>query len=725
MTNELTFFSSLTDKEPKLVSWEHVAALIRSNQLQKLCSDYRALLPLYRQAADNGDKERERQLKAQLSRIKQQLPAIMPQAMVEGGKAADNITKFMPYMIVDLDHIPPERMEEVEAIVKQSDYARLAYRTISGHGLRAIIKVEGEVTKENFSDAWLSANEFVKELTGIDFDTQCGNVNRISGLGCDPCAYFRPFPKALKIKQHKHAEQKRGKRPACDKAGAVARQLVDGEGIAFEEGNRNNYVSRVIYWMNRFGIDAEKTRKWAEGEFSDYDAANGHPIAGIVKAVFGKHSDEHNTCRPSAFAATGDSRTRKSTIMEVEAFLTSRYSFRRNLLSQQVEYSMINQNENIKELKDESSSAQLSKLQPSTSNMLTDAVENSLWIELQRAGLNTDMQTLHAYLTSNCIEQYHPVRSYLDSLPEWDGHDHIANLLGMVHCRDCTPEKFDFYVRRWLVAMVAATLDDDVVNHQIFVLLGRQGTYKTSFMNNLLPPELRQYFCIKTNSQRMTKDDAFALTENILIDMEEIDSMGRLEVNQLKAMASQPFVKDRPAYGRSKVRLPHRASFCATGNNLLFLTDDTGNRRWIVFEVEHIDNPWTASINYAGVYSQIRHLIQTGFRYWLDSNEIAELNDRNRAYETPNLARELISTRYRKPLADEKVVYLTASDIVARFGGQVRLSAVQVGKALQDMGIEQQRTHHGRFWKLFERPAADIGHVVPDGVEQPRHDLPF
>ena len=65
-------------------------------------------------------------------------------------------------------------------------------------------------------------------------------------------------------------------------------------------------------------------------------------------------------------------------------------------------------------------------------------------------------------------------------MPEWDGYDHIADLLRMVHCSDCTPEKFDFYVRRWLVTMVAATIDDEVVNHQIFVLLGSQGTYMTS-----------------------------------------------------------------------------------------------------------------------------------------------------------------------------------------------------------------------------------------------------
>ena len=80
---------------------------------------------------------------------------------------------------------------------------------------------------------------------------------------------------------------------------------------------------------------------------------------------------------------------------------------------------------------------------------------------------------------------------------------------------------------------------------------------------------------------------------------------------------------------------------------------------------------------------------------------------------------------YRKPGENEKPVYLTASDIVARFGGQVRLSPVQVGKALQDMGIEQYRTKHGRFWKLFERPASDIGNIVPEDIDLPKSDMPF
>ena len=418
MTNELTFFSSLTDKEPKLMSWESVATIIRGDQLQKLCSEYQSTLAVYEQAKAAGDKERERHLKSQLAHIKQQCPAIMPQAMVEGGRSANDITRFMPYMIVDLDHLPADKMAAVADTVKKSEYAHLAYRTISGHGLRVIVKMDGDVTKDNFKDAWLSANEKIKEITGVEYDNQCGNVNRLCGLAHDPKAVYRPLSKALKIKSFKTPKQKAGRRPSSFKAGATARSLVEGEGVEYVEGNRNRYVSRAIYWMNRFGISEEKTLKWALEEFDEYDAANGYPVAGIVKSIYGKHSGEHNTCRPSAFNT--ESRTSKATIMEVEAFLTARYRFRRNILSQQVEYT---------------------SLIPHTSFLipLTDAAENTLWIDMQRAGLNTDMQTLHAYLTSNYVEEFHPVKHYLESLPEWDGHDHIADLLGMVHCRDCPP----------------------------------------------------------------------------------------------------------------------------------------------------------------------------------------------------------------------------------------------------------------------------------------------
>ena len=55
--------------------------------------------------------------------------------------------------------------------------------------------------------------------------------------------------------------------------------------------------------------------------------------------------------------------------------------------------------------------------------------------------------------------------------------------------------------------------------------------------------------------------------------------------------------------------------------------------------------------------------------------------------------------------------------IVARFGGAVRLNAIQVGKALQDLGVEVIRRHSSRFWVVKERPASDIGRFLPEPDE--------
>ncbi len=71
---------------------------------------------------------------------------------------------------------------------------------------------------------------------------------------------------------------------------------------------------------------------------------------------------------------------------------------------------------------------------------------------------------------------------------------------------------------------------------------------------------------------------------------------------------------------------------------------------------------------------------------------------------------------YRKPTALEKARYVTASMIVARFGGSIRLSAVQVGKALKDLGFEQVHTRNGRFWLVVERSQDEINHILPESV---------
>ena len=270
--------------------------------------------------------------------------------------------------------------------------------------------------------------------------------------------------------------------------------------------------------------------------------------------------------------------------------------------------------------------------------------------------------------------------------------------------------------------MVASVLDDKVVNHLILTFIGEQGTYKSSFMLNILPPHLRNYYATKNNSYQLNKDDYLMLAENIIISLEEIDSMTTKEINQLKAFATMPQVKERPPYGRHKVLMPRVASLCATGNNLTFLTDQTGNRRWLPFHVERIDNPWTADIPYEGMYAQAYALVKAGEQYWLSDKQIKELNERNKQFLTPDPATEMIVTYFTIPRTESETKYMTASKIAAKFAPRLNISSTRIGIAMANLGFEQVRTKKGRFWKVADRPEKEIDSRLPGEEPEP---LPF
>ena len=713
--NEVNYFSSLRDKEPKLVAWETVATEIRSDRLAEVCRQYRALLPHYDKAVEEGDNDKAAAFKSKLTALKTQLPAIMPQVRLSGGRTADCITGYERYMIVDIDHIPADVFDMTVKMVRDDLHSRLTYITISGRGLRVIAEVEGEVTNENFRDAWLSVNDYYKKLTSLDYDTQCGNNTRVCGLAHDPKAVFRPCPKRIKIVRHetKAKTKKRvGRPPKVERIEDRVMEMVEADGAEYIDGRHNDYITRCLHLMNRYGVPKKKCLEWAVEQFDDYNATHRRSLQNIVKSIYTKYSDDH---------ATLSSGTGKASVKQVEKYVANHYDLRRNLLSYQLEYRKLKVEEG--RLKVEDAHAQQFNIQYSIFKAIDDHFVNSLWRQMQNDGVMTDLQTINTILGSNFVTDYHPFRSWLDGLKPWDGAtDYIRQFFSMVHCKDTSEEEFHFYTRCWFLAMVASVLDDKVVNHQILTFIGEQGTYKSSFMLNILPPHLRNYFATKNNSYQLDKDDYLMLAENIIISLEEIDSMTMKEINQLKAFTTMPQVKERPPYGRHKVLMPRVASLCATGNNLTFLTDQTGNRRWLPFHVESIDNPWTTDIPYEEMYAQAYALIEAGEQYWLNDKQIKELNERNKQFLTPDPATEMIVTYFTIPRTESETKYMTASKIAAKFAPRLTISATKIGIALANLGYEQMRNKNGRFWKVADRPEKEIDSRMPGEEPEP---LPF
>lgn len=695
-------FASLRATTPVSTSWEAIIDELKGTRHETQTRLYRQTIARLQQAEQDGDEQLLQKLKVEKERIKQYQPAFVASTSLVGGRSTAHVTGYSGFIMVDIDGIPSGQFAETLNRVKGDPHTFLAHTTISGSGIRVFVRMKETITKQNFPLAWKHVNEHYAQLAGIEYDLKCKNATRMSVICHDPDTFYHPdalrFPlPEEKTGKHTAKAEKRGRKPSIQRAVPTVRRLVEQEGIAYEAHSHNDYICRCLYWMNRFGIPEQEATAWALETFADYDAASIRSTAKSCYALTAEYATQK--LRQFERAASGETRNRSyASVEEMEHFIGGYMEIRRNRLTQQGEV----------------------RLQGSEEwQRMTDTIENSLWRAMQKEGVNADLSRLRTLLTSDFVPEYHPLADYLNALPPWNGADDpIGKLAAMVHTTDNSPEKFASYFRRWLVGMLAGALDERTVNHVIFVLIGRQGSYKTSFMQNLLPPSLRRYFTTKTNSQRLGKDDLLTLSEFLLVNFEEIDTMRPAELNQLKAMTTALYIDERLPYGRNKVRLPHVASFCATGNNPLFLTDDTGNRRWLVFEVADIDNPWEHPIDHDAVYAQAKALLDNGFRYWFQGEEIDELNRRNRRFETPNPARELILAFYRKPYGLERGRYITASQIVARFGNSIRLTTGQVGRILKDLGFARLHTRNGNFWLVVERTTDEIATILPEAQEE-------
>ena len=344
---------------------------------------------------------------------------------------------------------------------------------------------------------------------------------------------------------------------------------------------------------------------------------------------------------------------------------------------------------------------------------INDRIENTLWKELSKEK-PVRMRDLQYVIGSDYVPAYHPFRFYLEHLLPWteEQGDNIMELSLSVNVKGDSDEQFLFaeYLKKWLVAMVASWMDDRVVNNVMLVLIGPQGAYKTTWFAHLLPPQLREYFYTKTNSGMVSKDDLLALSQYGLMCWEELDSMQLKELNKLKAVMTMPSINERAAYAHYHENRPHLASFCGTGNNVQFLSDPTGTRRWLPFEVENIDSPMSSPFNYEGIYSQAYALYRQGFRYWFDRNEILRLSQHNQQFETARSEHELIDEYFRQPVGIEGGEYLPASVILQLVGGtnMKDINATKLGRALTAMGFESKMTRGIRRYRVVRRSTSEM-----------------
>ena len=385
--------------------------------------------------------------------------------------------------------------------------------------------------------------------------------------------------------------------------------------------------------------------------------------------------------------------------LAVEQFLSDNYQFRRNVLNGKVEYSAVN--------------AEQTDSQPVwrtlTPEAMNSIVRKAKAEEITKNSPKTDIQEV---IYSDATPAHDPISEFLTHLPQWDGQNHLAKLFSRLP--SISSEQMDFLVI-WFRSAVAHWLQKDRLhaNETVPTLIGAQGCGKSTFIARLLPPNLQEYYLDHLNlSNKFDKE--MALTNNLLVNLDELDAIRPSQQAALKQTLSKIKVNGRTIYGSSQQDRPRYASFVATTNNPHPLSDVTGSRRFICIEIpqgQFIDN--TGEIDYEQLYAQLVYEVnELKAPYWFSNEQVERIQQLNLNYTDEKDIAEIVEACFRKPNEGEKVKAMNTKQMIELIRREYpsvksdQSTKIHLGYAMKDLGFEHTERGHVKFYNVVPLKAA-------------------
>ena len=311
-----------------------------------------------------------------------------------------------------------------------------------------------------------------------------------------------------------------------------------------------------------------------------------------------------------------------SLMQEVTAFLTSRYRFRFNVLTEETEVANIANNI------------------PDTHLRYAKVDErwmNTLSMEAIETGIDCWDRDIQRFVRSRRISEYHPFTAYFEQLPEWDGTDRVSALARRVSDNPVWVNGF----HRWMLGLSAQWMQfrSDANNtnransinraNSVAPLLvsSRQGLGKSTFCRLLMPDALKAYYTESYDLSSPASAEA-KLAAYGLINLDEFDKLSASKMPLLKNLMQASALNIRKAYKRSASALPRIASFIGTSNREDLLVDRTGSRRFLCVSLEHAIDCVTP-VEHEQLYAQLKAELLSGERSWFNKEEEQAIQQHN------------------------------------------------------------------------------------------------
>ena len=598
-----------------------------------------------------GIKEKIEQLrsendKTQKEKIKGSLPMVTFSGLFGKSRKSKDLLKYSKVICLDIDKL--EDVKSTKLILESDAYTFAAFISPSGNGLKILVQIDGN--ENGHLKFFNGLNSYYKDKYNIEIDKACKDVSRGAFLSYDPNIYINKNSKAWGLKDVYTSKDSKAwglKDVVFNKLGNI--NFFISRMIKFEENNRNNYVFEFGSICRFEKIDLHDCLKYSINKFNE-DGFNSDEIEKTIQSAYGT---EYITEITQQYILE----KKLSSWDMAERFIIQKYEIRYNTISNKAEYKILNSTENF-----------------------IDINEDSIFRDMQKNNVSFSLNKLRSLLASDFIPKYDPFSAYFKGIDliEFDNtFDYIDHLASFVKTDDNLWFRSQF--KKMMVRSVACSLDLNIFNKQVFILVhSMQNSGKSTFCRFLCPPKLNDYF---TENISTDKDSLIALATNFIVNMDELATLNRAEINTLKSMISRSNVNIRLPYGRRQVNLPRRANFVGSTNKDEFLTDETGSVRWLCFElVDRIDFSYKEKVNIDLVWKQAYKLYKNGFEYELSQDEIEFNHQRNKKYESTMLEHDIIQ-EYCVPCEEKiKSNFKTAGQILIDLKYKEKLKSANISK---------------------------------------------
>lgn len=635
---------------------------------------------------------RQAKTKQERNEFKILLPAFTASGIFNGSRTEKSLLKHSGLIQIDIDNDYAAIGNKRQIYSDKFIYS--GFISPSGNGLKLIVKIPPD--REKHKVYFNSFCDYLNSNYHIKADRSVKDTSRLMFVSYDPELYLNDNSEVF---TETGTESKNNER-----------LTAKGKSTGNHHDKKSEDVERIISEIENKHLDITSSyENWLKigFAFSSYFGEAGrslfHRVSRFNQDYSPKDADEqYNKCINSNHGGVniesfffyakqfgmdispGKKEIKKpaeiigkdnlSKYAKVEKYLSEIYDFRYNEISNTIEF------------------------RAKGEKAYKEVNEHNIYRMLQHNSIPFSLDNLKSLLRSDFIPVFNPFDEYFNELPSWrEGDpDYISLFANYIRAKD--QERFNLHFRKMFVRSVACALDNEYFNKHVFILVhDKQNSGKTTLCRWICPPGLQNYYSENISTD---KDSLISLAENLIINLDELSTLNKAEINALKSIISKQNVKIRRPYDSRPVLMPRRCNFIGSTNKDEFLTDETGSVRWLCFEIDGINWDYKQNIDINLVWAQAFALYKTGFKYDLTIEEIEKNEEVNKHFRIESDEMQFIMKHFEPSEKSVGNFYTTSSicDFLNTRYPYLKTNANRVGKAMKMIGFQRNGQEYiGKF----------------------------